>query len=128
VAATWGRDETNVDKRLAITRRMLEKVVQVFEKAKRQGKVRFLGTSEHEPKVFRQVLEEFPQFQAIIFPCFFLTKESSVEGLLKLAQEKDVGMIGMRVFGMRSVFGPKSRGWRYLGSDFGFGIASGVRS
>lgn len=56
VAATWGQDEPNLDKRLAITRRMFDMVVQVFEKAKRQGKVWFLGTPEHEPKIFYQVL------------------------------------------------------------------------
>jgi len=109
VAATWGQDEPSVDKRLAITRRMFDMVVQVFEKAKRQGKVRFLGTSEHEPKIFHQVLEEYPQFQVIIFPCFFLTKESVAEELLKLAHEKDVGMIGMKAFGAGSVFGPRPR-------------------
>ncbi len=109
VAATWGQDEPSLDKRLAITRRMFDMVVQVFEQAKRQGKVRFLGTSEHEPKIFHQVLEEYPQFQVIIFPCFFLTKESSAEGLLKRAHEKNVGMIGMKAFGAGSVFGPRSR-------------------
>ena len=109
VAATWGQDEPSLDKRLAITCRMFDVVVQVFEKAKQQGKVRFLGTSEHEPKIFHQVLEQYPQFQVIIFPCFFLTKESSADGLLRLAQEKDVGMIGMKAFGAGSVFGPRSR-------------------
>ena len=109
VAAGWGRDEPSVDKRLAITRRMFDMVVQVFEKAKSQGKVRFLGTSEHEPKVFRQVLEEYPQFQVIIFPCFFLTKGPKPEDLIKLAKERDVGMIGMKPFGAGSVFGPRSR-------------------
>ena len=109
VAATWGQDEASLDKRLAITRRMFDMVVQVFEKAKRQGKVRFLGTSEHEPKIFHQVLEEYPQIEVIIFPCFFLTKEANAERLLKSAHDKDVGMIGMKAFGAGSVFGPRSR-------------------
>ena len=109
VAATWGQDEPSVDRRLEITRRMFDMVAAVFEKASQQGKVRYLGTSEHEPRVFRQVLEEYPQFQVIIFPCFFLPKESSAEGLLELAEEKDVGMIGMKAFGAGSVFGPRSR-------------------
>jgi len=109
VAATWGQDEPNLDKRLAITRRMFDMVVQVFEKAKRQGKVRFLGTSEHEPKIFHQALEKFPQIEVIIFPCFFLTRETSAERLLKSAYDKDVGMNGMKAFGAGSVFGPRSR-------------------
>ena len=109
VAATWAQIEPSVERRLAVTRRMCDMVVQVFEKAKGQGKVRFLGTSEHEPKVFHQVLEEYPQFQVIIFPCFFLDKKSVADALLELARKKDVGTIGMKVFGAGSVFGPRSQ-------------------
>jgi len=60
--------------------------------------------------VFRQVLEKYPQFQVIIFPCFFLDKESVADELLELARKKDVGTIGMKPFGAGSVFGPTSRG------------------
>lgn len=109
VAATWAQIEPNIDRRLAVTRRMCDMVVQVFEKAKGQGKVRFLGASEHEPKVFHQVLEEYPQFQVIIFPCFFLDKKSVADALLELARNKDVGTIGMKAFGAGSVFGPRFR-------------------
>jgi len=109
VAATWAQIEPGVDRRLAVTRRMCEMVVRVFEKARGQGKVRFLGTSEHEPKVFHQVLEEYPQFQVIIFPCFFLDKKSVADELLDSARKKDVGAIGMKAFGAGSVFGPRSR-------------------
>jgi aryl-alcohol dehydrogenase-like predicted oxidoreductase len=109
VAATWAQIEPSVDRRLAVTRRMFDLVAEVFDKARQQGKVRFLGTSEHEPKVFRQALEEFPQFQVIIFPCFFLDKASVADELLELARKKDVGAIGMKAFGAGSVFGPKSR-------------------
>ncbi len=109
VAATWGQDKGDVDSRLTITRRMFDMVVEVFDRARQQGKVRFLGTSEHEPKVFRQVLEEYPQFQVIIFPCFFLTKESGGGSLLKLAKERDVGMIGMKPFGAGMAFGLRPR-------------------
>ncbi|NQT40859.1 MAG: aldo/keto reductase [Planctomycetes bacterium] len=109
VAATWGQDKDDVGRRLTITRRIFGLAVEVFERAKQQGKVRFLGTSEHEPKVFHQVLEEYPQFQVIIFPCFFLTKESGGGTLLKLAKEKDVGMIGMKPFGAGMAFGLRPR-------------------
>ena len=59
--------------------------------------------------MFRQVLEEFPQLQVIIFPCFFLDKASVADELLEMARKKDVGAIGMKAFGAGSVFGPKSR-------------------
>ena len=79
----------------------------MFEKAKQQGKVRFLGISAHNPKVFRRVLNEYPQFSVIIFPYLFLTKEFGGDSLLKLAQEKQVGVIGLKPFGAGTTFGLK---------------------
>jgi len=82
-------------------------VVEVFEKAKQQGKVRFLGISAHNPKVFRRVLNDYPQFSVIIFPYLFLTKEFGGDSLLKLAQEKNVGVIGLKPFGAGMTFGAR---------------------
>ena len=55
--------------------------------------------SAHNPKVFTRVLKEYPQFSVIIFPYLFLTKELGGDSLLKLAQEKNVGVIGLKPFG-----------------------------
>ncbi len=84
-------------------------VVEVFEQAKKQGKVKHLGVSAHNPDVFRKVLGEYPQFSVIIFPYLFLTKEFGGDSLLKLAQEKDVGVIGLKPFGAGTTFGLKPR-------------------
>ena len=43
-----------------VSKKALDMVVQVFDKAQQQGKVRFLGISAHNPKVFRRVLNEYP--------------------------------------------------------------------
>jgi predicted aldo/keto reductase-like oxidoreductase len=92
---------------LMVTEKTLDLVVQVFEKAKDQGKVRFLAISAHNPKVFHRVLENYPQFSVIIFPYLFLTKEFGGDSLLKLAQEKNVGVIGLKPFGAGTTFGLK---------------------
>jgi len=84
-------------------------VVEVYEKAKKQGKVRFLGISAHNPKVFRRVLEGYPQFKVIIFPYLFLTKELDGDSLLKLAAKKHVGVIGLKPFGAGTTFNLKPR-------------------
>ncbi|MGD0898402.1 MAG: aldo/keto reductase, partial [Thermoguttaceae bacterium] len=107
VGATWGTGQNSINTLLMVSNKALDMVVEVFEKAKQQGKVRFLGVSAHNPKVFRRVLNEYPQFSVIIFPRLFLTKDLGGDGLLKLAREKDVGVIGLKPFGAGGVFGLK---------------------
>jgi aryl-alcohol dehydrogenase-like predicted oxidoreductase len=107
VGATWGKGQNNINTLLMVSKKALEMVVGVFEKAQKQGKVRFLGISAHNPKVFRRVLQEYPQFSVIIFPYLFLTKELGGDSLLALAQEKNVGVVGLKPFGAGTVFGIK---------------------
>ena len=104
VGATWGEGQRSIATLLMVTHKALDLVVQVFEKAKQQGKVKHLGISAHNPKVFRRVLDEYPQFSVIIFPYLFLTKEFGGDSLLKLAQEKNVGVIGLKPFGAGMTF------------------------
>ena len=107
VGATWGEGQTAIPSMLMVSQKTLDLVVEVFEKAKQQGKVRYLGVSAHNPKVFRRVLNEYPQFSVIIFPYLFLTKEFGGDSLLKLAQEKNVGVIGLKPFGAGMTFGAR---------------------
>jgi aryl-alcohol dehydrogenase-like predicted oxidoreductase len=107
VGATWGQGQTAIPSMLMVSNKTLDMVVKVFDKAKRQGKVRFLGVSAHNPKVFRRVLNEYPQFSVIIFPYLFLTRELGGDSLLKLAAEKQVGVIGLKPFGAGTTFGLK---------------------
>ena len=107
VGATWGEGQTKMATMLMISRKTLDMVVDVFQKARKQGKVRYLGVSAHNPKVFRRVLNEYPQFSVIIFPYLFLTKEFGGDSLLKLAQQKGVGVIGLKPFGAGTTFGLK---------------------
>jgi len=107
VGATWGPGQNNLGTLLDISEKALDMVVRVFDAAKKQGKVRCLGVSAHNPKVFRKVLNQYPQFSAIIFPYLFLTQEFGGDSLLKLAKEKDVGVIGLKPFGAGTTFGLK---------------------
>jgi len=109
VGATWGKGQTKIATMLMVSKKALDMVVGVFEKARQQGKVRFLGISAHNPKVFRRVLNEYPQFSVILFPYLFLTKEFGGDSLLALAARKDVGVIGIKPFGAGTTFGLKPR-------------------
>ena len=107
VGATWGKGQKNIATMLMVSNRVLDMVVEVYEKVRKQGKVRWLGVSAHNPKVFRRVLNEYPQFSVIIFPYLFLTKEFGGGSLLALAKEKDVGVIGLKPFGAGTTFNIK---------------------
>ena len=107
VGATWGEGQTKIPTMLMVSSKALDLTVSVFEQAKQQGKVRFLGISAHNPLVFRRVLNDYPQFSVIIFPYLFLTKEFGGDSLLQLAQEKQVGVIGLKPFGAGTTFGLK---------------------
>ena len=109
VGATWGPGQNKIATLLDVGEKALDMVIRVYEKAKEQGKVRFLGISAHNPKVFRKVLSNYPQFDVIIFPYLFLTKELGGDSLLKLAAEKNVGVIGLKPFGAGTTFGIRPR-------------------
>jgi len=109
VGATWGEGQTSIPTMLMVSHRVLDMVVEVFEEVRQQGKVRWLGISAHNPNVFRRVLNEYPQFSVILFPYLFLTEELGGDSLLKLAKDKDVGVIGIKPFGAGTTFGIKPK-------------------
>lgn len=109
VGATWGEGQTSIPTMLMVSHNVLDMVVETFEEVRKQGKVRYLGISAHNPKLFRRVLNEYPQFSLIIFPYLFLTEELGGDSLLQLAKEKDVGVIGLKPFGAGTTFGVKPR-------------------
>lgn len=104
VGATWGDGQTEQETMLEISPRVLDMVVEVFEKARKQGKVRFLGVSAHKPEVFRRVLNDYPQFSVILFPYMFLTTAFKGDSLLDLAKKKDVGVIAIKPFAAGATF------------------------
>ncbi len=108
VGASWGDGQTRQETMWDVSPKALDIAVEVFEKVKKQGKVRFLGISGHKPSVFRRVLNDYPQFSVILFPYMFLTKPYGGDSLLALAREKDVGVIGIKPFAAGATFGDKA--------------------
>ena len=109
VGATWGSGQTKIATMYDISPHVLDMVAEVFEEVKQQGKVRHLGVSAHNPKVFRRVLNDYPQFSVVIFPYLFLSKQFGGDSLLQLAAEKDVGVVGLKPFGAGTTFGGKPK-------------------
>lgn len=107
VGAAFQEDTTAL-----LENRVLDKVVEVFEKAKVQGKVRYLGISVHNPMNIRHVLNNYASFSVVLFPYFFLTREKLGESLVCLAKEKDMGIIAIKPFGGGLMF-RAHKGWAY---------------
>ncbi len=107
VGATWGPGQDRVDTLWEINPRVLDMVVEVYERVRKQGKVRWLGISAHNAKVFRRVLNDYPQFSVVLFPCLFLSDEMKGNELTALAAKKNVGVIGIKPFGAGMIFGIK---------------------
>ncbi len=109
VGATWGPGQNSIDTLWDINPRVLDMVVTVYERVHKQGKVRWLGISAHNAKVFRRVLNEYPPFAVVLFPCLFLGTELKGNELTELAARKNVGVIGIKPFGAGMVFGIRPR-------------------
>jgi predicted aldo/keto reductase-like oxidoreductase len=106
----------------------MEMCIEVFEKARRQGKARFLGMSTHDRIWAQHVLQKFPEFMVIYAPYTLKARTQPVspaaidrtqlyeprdgtwllkdtgKGLLETAREHDVGVIATKPFSAGLIF------------------------
>ena len=61
-------DGTNTDAEV-------EALIETFQKLNKDGKVRHLGMSSHCRPWFEHIIETFPEFEMLIFPCSAVTKQ-----------------------------------------------------
>ncbi len=81
-------------------------VLEALKKARRQGKVRFIGITGHEPQILIEALKT-GEFDTVMVPLNIDNKEAA-EKLIPLANEMNVGIIIMKPFGGRgSLWSPK---------------------
>ncbi len=76
--------------------------LQGLEEAREQGLVRFLGISSHSPAVLRRAIEsgKFDTIQ-VKWGAFHASNAS----IIRMANERDMGVIGMKPFGGFGMFG-----------------------
>jgi hypothetical protein len=101
----------------------IEVMIEAFEKLKKAGKARNLGVSSHTSSWLQHVIENYPQFEMVIFPCTAKTKSKgrppvgdNVEilnsrkneyvdvSLFDVAKKHDVGVITIKPFFGGSLF------------------------
>ncbi len=85
--------------------RVEEATVGALERAKKQGKARFIGVSSHNRTWLKSVIEQYPgQIEVVLFPYTAHTKELPTESLFNTIRKRNVGVFGIKPFADNSLF------------------------
>ncbi|MHC4351174.1 MAG: aldo/keto reductase [Planctomycetota bacterium] len=79
-------------------------LVEALEKAKKQGKARFIGISSHDRRWHKMMIEYFPQLEVILFPYTARSKVAPKESLFDAVKKLDIGVFGIKPFASNSLF------------------------
>ncbi len=79
-------------------------VVAALEKAKKQGKARFIGFSTHDRRWIKFMIEYFPQIDVVCFPFTTMSKAAPKDSLFPALKKCDVGAFGIKPFAKASLF------------------------
>jgi predicted aldo/keto reductase-like oxidoreductase len=95
----------------------VESLIETFDKLHKAGKIRHLGMSSHSRPWLEHVLEKYPQFEMVIFPCSAKTREKGqdpvggnieevnpghgsdqTQSIFKTVLERNVGIVTIKPF------------------------------
>jgi aryl-alcohol dehydrogenase-like predicted oxidoreductase len=79
-------------------------LVAALEKAKKQGKARFIGISSHDRRWHKMMIEYFPQIEVILFPYTARSKVAPKDSLFDAVKKHDIGVFGIKPFASNSLF------------------------
>lgn len=79
-------------------------IVKALEKAKKQGKARFIGFSTHDRRWIQFMIEYFPQIDCVCFPFTTMSKRAQTDSLFDALKKRDVGAFGIKPFAAGSLF------------------------
>jgi len=79
-------------------------IVDALEKAKKQGKARFIGFSTHDRRWIKFMIEYFPQIDCVCFPFTTMSKASPKDSVFDALKKQDVGAFGIKPFAAGSLF------------------------
>jgi len=79
-------------------------MVEALEKAKKQGKARFIGFSTHDRRWIKFMIEYFPQIECICFPFTTMSKRAQTDSVFEALKKQDVGAFGIKPFAAGSLF------------------------
>jgi aryl-alcohol dehydrogenase-like predicted oxidoreductase len=79
-------------------------VVDALEKAKKQGKARFIGFSTHDRRWIKFMIEYFPQVDCVCFPFTTMSRRAQTDSVFDALKKRDVGAFGIKPFAAGSLF------------------------
>lgn len=79
-------------------------VVGALEKAKKQGKARFIGFSTHDRRWVKFMIEYFPQIDCVCFPFTTMSKAAPKDSVFETLKKYDIGAFGIKPFAAGSLF------------------------
>ncbi len=79
-------------------------LVAALEKAKKQGKARFIGISSHDRRWHKMMIEYFPQIEVILFPYTARSRVAPKDSLFDTVKKHDIGVFGIKPFASNSLF------------------------
>lgn len=79
-------------------------LIAALEKAKKQGKARFIGISSHDRRWLKMMIEYFPEIEVILFPYTAKSKKMPEDSLFEAVKKQDVGVFGIKPFSSNSLF------------------------
>jgi len=79
-------------------------MVEALEKAKKQGKARFIGFSTHDRRWIKFMIEYFGQIDCICFPFTTMSKRAQTDSVFPALKKCDVGAFGIKPFAAASLF------------------------
>ncbi|MDT8302164.1 MAG: aldo/keto reductase [Sedimentisphaerales bacterium] len=79
-------------------------MMEALEKAKKQGKARFIGFSTHDRRWIKFMIEYFPQIDCICFPFTTMSKRAQTDSVFEALKKLDVGVFGIKPFAAGSLF------------------------
>jgi aryl-alcohol dehydrogenase-like predicted oxidoreductase len=84
-------------------------MVEALEKAKKQGKARFIGFSSHDRRWIKFMIEYFPQIEVVLFPYTAKSKVAPEDSLFPAIKKCDIGVFGIKPFASNSLFKGSSK-------------------
>ena len=79
-------------------------IVDALQKAKQQGKARFVGFSTHDRRWIKFMIEYFPQVDVVCFPFTTMSKAAPKDSLFDALKKRDMGAFGIKPFAAGSLF------------------------
>jgi aryl-alcohol dehydrogenase-like predicted oxidoreductase len=79
-------------------------LVGALEKAKKQGKARFIGFSTHDRRWIKFMIEYFPEVDVVLFPFTTMSKAAPKDSVFEALKKQDVGAFGIKPFAAGSLF------------------------